>query len=348
MSFDIKHQLNSNVYSLSDIVSVRNCMFLESLFDRDMFINHSHVVMATKKSISEVKEILFSMFECYLNGQSEVIVKFKSNLFCSLNWAVSIYTILSFDVFSDDKDKIKETQQMLRPLFDDDISSCPIRRYFVTKGEVHFKIPIEFLNESLLPESYPYISDIGDYIKDYLDSDESALILIGPPGTGKTRLLRYVVQKAIESNFTTGVFYTNDSSVLDHDIMFSDFLESDFRVMVLEDMDLSLGKRTNGNTQMYRLLATADGFIQSRGRKIIISTNISDRNEIDPALIRDGRCFDILNTRKLKNDEVLKLLEELNPEIGLNNLNKNEYTLAELYKISKNRRLNKNVKSVGF
>lgn len=81
MSFDIKHQLNGNVYSLSDIIGTRNGMFFESLFDKDTFINHSHVLMATKKLISEVKKILYSRFECYLNGQSEVIVKFDNKLY---------------------------------------------------------------------------------------------------------------------------------------------------------------------------------------------------------------------------------------------------------------------------
>src|SRR5208337_3828937 len=47
----------------------------------------------------------------------------------------------------------------------------------------------EQLNDVVYSESYPYIENLNNYIDDYLNSNESVLLLIGQSGTGKTRLI---------------------------------------------------------------------------------------------------------------------------------------------------------------
>jgi hypothetical protein len=69
------------------------------------------------------------------------------------------------------------------------------------------------------------------------------------------------------------------------------FEESLRPVMIIEDADHIIGKRTDGNPLMQQLLNETDGAKATPGRKLIITTNLRDVGDIDPALIRAGRCF---------------------------------------------------------
>lgn len=62
-------------------------------------------------------------------------------------------------------------------------------------------------------------------------------------------------------------------------------------VMVIEDADNIIGHRTAGNPLMQQLLNETDGAKATPGRKLIITTNLRDIKDIDPALVRAGRCF---------------------------------------------------------
>jgi Cdc6-like AAA superfamily ATPase len=50
------------------------------------------------------------------------------------------------------------------------------------------------LDEVVYPEAYPYIENFDSYIEAYLDHKAPVLILNGSPGTGKTRLIRYILK----------------------------------------------------------------------------------------------------------------------------------------------------------
>ena len=52
-----------------------------------------------------------------------------------------------------------------------------------------------------------------------------------------------------------------------------------------------LKARTSGNEDMHRFLGIADGIARAQSRKIIFTTNLPNITDIDPALIRPGRCF---------------------------------------------------------
>jgi len=100
--------------------------------------------------------------------------------------------------------------------------------------------------------------------------------------------------------------------------------------LVLEDIDINLQSRRNGNTFMTKLLSGSDGLIKN-SKKIIMSTNLSNVNDIDEALLRPGRMFDLLRTRKLSYEEACVLSKKLNN----NDLNKlkdtDKISLAEIY-----------------
>ena len=153
----------------------------------------------------------------------------------------------------------------------------------------------ERLCTELHEEAYPNIkNDLNEYIKKYLNSKSNVLILQGQPGTGKTNLIRKIIQKVRGK-----VIYINDESLMNSDILFTKLLNEDYAGIVIEDGDLLLTSRDRGNNNMHRFLNIADGVIKSLSKKIIFSTNLPNINSIDDALLRKGRCFDVLQFDKL-------------------------------------------------
>jgi len=262
------------------------------------------------------------------------------------------------EIYTESIDELEVVKKKIELLFKDvskEVASCDILWYTTTaRGTVtSYHIP-ELLDDRIHPEAYPFIPNLDNFIEDYRKSSESILILMGPVGTGKTRLIRYMIRKLFPSILSPrvkpSVLYTTDSKVLEQDVMFIEFLTSSKRLMVLEDVDFSLRDRSDGNTSMYRLLASSDGLLRASDKKIIFSTNVGHEREIDEALIRPGRCFDVIKFRKLTIGEGYKFLST----IDLNNsreLNE-EKSLAELYRYRSNRKLRlidkKDCEKVGF
>lgn len=175
-------------------------------------------------------------------------------------------------------------------------------------------------------EMYSFLggTTLHEYYDRFMESDASILLLIGPPGTGKTSFIRGLLQhKEINA------MVTYDPAVLSKDHIFAEFIESNSRVFVIEDADTLLRARADGNDMMVKFLNIGDGLVTTRGKKMIFSTNLPSINDIDPALIRPGRCFDILNFGALNNIQVEALCLKLGipkPTDG-----KDQRTLAEVF-----------------
>lgn len=149
-------------------------------------------------------------------------------------------------------------------------------------------------SKQINPVFYPNLDLSPDYMNAYLGSDMNALLLIGPPGTGKTTFLRSLILQSKKKTFLVN----SEHLMADHRVI-GEFLDSDCEVIVFEDADRVVGAREDGNSVMSNILNATDGIV-SHKRKFIISTNLSSVNKVDPALIRPGRChgvlmFDLLN-----------------------------------------------------
>jgi hypothetical protein len=171
----------------------------------------------------------------------------------------------------------------------------------------------ETADPQLLDEAYPSLGEpVGDFIQRFLDARETVLILQGPPGTGKTRFVRAVLAALSRRKGNNAkILYTADSRSLESDEIFVEFVTGSHDAFVVEDADHILDARANGNQQLHRFLAVADGVVRAQGRKILFTTNLPNVSDIDDALLRPGRCFANLRFRALSRYEAERLLDRL-------------------------------------
>ena len=206
------------------------------------------------------------------------------------------------------------------------------------------------LNRDRLPikEMYPFLGDesLESYYDRYMESSANILLLIGPPGTGKTTFIRGLL-----AHRSCSAIVTYDANILEKDGFFARFIEDDAEVMVLEDSDAFLKSRSDGNTMMHRFLNVGDGLVTTKGKKMIFSTNLPSIRDIDSALIRPGRCFDIVSFEPLAVDQANTLAKALGVELPVRPRGKEmqKYSIAEVFN-EQTEQMNKSVQTrkVGF
>ena len=187
------------------------------------------------------------------------------------------------------------------------------------------------LNRDRLPvaEMYPFLNgeSLESYYDRYMESSANILLLIGPPGTGKTTFIRGLL-----AHRSCSAIVTYDAQILEQDGFFARFIEDNSEVMVLEDSDAFLKSRSDGNTMMHRFLNVGDGLVTTKGKKMIFSTNLPSIRDIDSALIRPGRCFDIVEFKPLSLFDAKKLAEKLDAKLPERKGGEViEYSIAEVF-----------------
>lgn len=194
-----------------------------------------------------------------------------------------------------------------------------------------------------LPKScfYPFLGEesLSDYYKRFMTSDASILILIGVPGSGKTSFLRGMVVETGEN-----AIVTYHQKLLENDELFGMWFQSKENLLIIEDADTMLAPRKDGNSMMDRFLNIGDGLVSMKKKKLIFSTNLPSVSSIDEALLRPGRCHDILSFGTLNRKQAEMVSKEC--DVVLSN-DQTEYTIAEIFSDVKTRKVQKK-QSFGF
>lgn len=174
-------------------------------------------------------------------------------------------------------------------------------------------------------EMYPFLGEqtLTEFYDGYMNSAASILLLIGPPGTGKTTFIRGLLQ---HSDASAIVSY--DSNILEKDFVFANFIEGEKNVLVLEDADMFLKARSEGNTMMHKFLNVGDGLVTTLNKKLIFSTNLPSVRDIDSALIRPGRCYDIIHFNELTQEQAEKLAAKFDTKL---NREQTSWTIADVF-----------------
>jgi SpoVK/Ycf46/Vps4 family AAA+-type ATPase len=210
---------------------------------------------------------------------------------------------------------------------------------------------IEYKDIEASTDYYPYLNtDL--LFKRYFMSDESILLLTGEPGVGKSKLVslmfKYILENFadmekylnkstmdFEDERSLNIIYVKNEEILGQDQFWTILNKTDSSIVFLDDADNCLLPRKNGsdvstqsdidrNKFINNLLSFTDG-VYKNNIKFIITTN-RDVKTLDPAALRKGRTFDILNLRNLTPVEALTIWKK-------NKLNEKDFT--EKYKDEK-------------
>ncbi len=255
------------------------------------------------------------------------------------------YCSCSFSIWSSSVAQAEQAKSRIL----DQVGDCLISEamfsidwHFMTaKGEICSASIEERANFVFYDKAYTEINNgIDPFIESYLNSEETVLVLQGPPGTGKTRLIRAILgAMSRKSGSTAQALYTGDMNALQSDEIFVEFITGWHDAFVVEDADHLLRPRAEGNENLHRFLAIADGVVRAQGRKIIFSTNLPHLDDLDDALIRPGRCFARLWVRPLSLSEAEALLRKLASDEmiflkarnALRQSQQKEHSLADVY-----------------
>lgn len=241
-------------------------------------------------------------------------------------------------IYSGDRKKVREVIKAFETHFEDLIVPDGSIVTMVIDGGgrlEHINLPVK-TDRKFYPEMYPCLEDPSKFIDDFLDSSANVLILTGPPGLGKSALINEIITRADRPTFI--VF---DQAVMKTDKLYTDFINKALNdgsgLMIMEDADLILSDRTvTQNEMMSRLLNLSDGIMDTSGAKFIFTANLKDKSEIDDALLRPGRCFDVVEFRNLTYQEAVRAAEAIGVE--LYDHDKTEYTVAEIFNSTNNRK----------
>ena len=178
---------------------------------------------------------------------------------------------------------------------------------------------------------YPFLGEgvegeevtLESYIHDYLADSAPVLILIGAPGTGKSTFTRTL---AHTSKLKTVI--CTDEGAVESGAVLSYVSKNSAGLLILEDVDNLLKSREAGNSFMSALLNESEGVCENE-IKIVITTNLTNIDKVDSALIRQGRTFDIVDFRNLTRDEAKVVADEEGLDISV--LDGNSIPLADVF-----------------
>ena len=196
--------------------------------------------------------------------------------------------------------------------------------YYLEKG--HSKCPSNFDIDKLYNDSFKPESDkIYSFIEK--EGDSGLILLHGEKGTGKSSYIKHLINKYPDKKF---VYVPSNLVNLLGDPSFGSFLTTlNNHIIVLEDCENVImdRKQTSYSAAVSLLLNMTDGILSDDlGIKFICTFN-DDMKNIDPALLRKGRCVTKYEFTPLCIEKATELLKERGVEVLLTN----PLTLSDIF-----------------
>jgi len=256
----------------------------------------------------------------YKYNDINVYIIETDNLFLQVDERKDFTDLYFFTRTREDHHKIFEIAFEYK--YSDNEKSVDFDEYSYINGNVSVKQNV--LNydyfKDIMSDFYPFL-DAEKLIEYFLYGKENLLILGGEPGTGKSKFISLIIKWMLDNNFKERplIASAKDINLLSMDSFWSKVKSSD--LLILDDLDFMLGSRDESredvqkNNFLSKLLSFTDGFLTNK-TKIVITTN-QPLSEMDEALLREGRLFDILNFRYLKKHEAEKILHKFDIEYDI-------------------------------
>ena len=260
---------------------------------------------------------------------------------------------MQMNISSDTLDNAKKSSQCLKNILKDIIIDQKAIEFEVIQYEnaetLNRTFYHTYLDIDFNPLAVPFIDDVDSYIKGFIDSKAPILILLGEPGTGKTTFTKHILNqmnKNYDQDNTMKALYSFDENIFFVSAFFKELIYDDNNIVVLEDINQVIHKNQDeaGNLNpLNKFLSVTDGII-TKPKKIIITTNITSKSQLNQALIRPGRCYDVLEFRKLEGVEIDNLCDscDKNMNLQIESINASEF-YAKYNDEQNNKILNTNI-----
>jgi tRNA uridine 5-carbamoylmethylation protein Kti12 len=316
--------INSNNIGRMDTTSEYQQLFINNIIgtstNSDLMKAHRQkVINCEVDNIENIWLLLEEKYNLYSTSEYRAVID-EDEFIAIINWQYqSSLTGLTLRVLSSSisscKKYIEEIQVTLSDLIvvDEALVSYTILQNdnSETLNETFYQDTIEV---DFNPVATPFIEDVNAYIEKFLNSKAPVLILQGEPGTGKTTFVKYLLQtmqsKVQEKREDFKAMYSFDENIFYLSDFYKRIIYDDYDVLVLEDINEVLYKNQDEDklNPINKFLSVTDGLI-SKYKKIIITTNIESKHHINQALLRPGRCYDVIPFRKLEGIEIDNLCD---------------------------------------
>lgn len=320
----------------------KKIVFTDSSYaDQKKFANKKlakiHDCAEASLSLIETTENIGHFVKIHQN--SIILTDYGPIVFTASYTSGKVTKIFSITAVISDKSKINDIENLINenmsimPMdgVQKNMGICTSGSYGLNLDMVDVK-PFECDIKANYNDDVPY-----DRITELINSDRQQLILLhGEPGTGKTSLIRKLVYDNPDIQFIYFDFQLL-TSVGDSKI-FTFLMENKNSVFIIEDCEKLFTDRNSGNRQLNTILNLTDGIIgEAFGIKFICTFNCHT-NQLDKAVLREGRLSLIYEFKRLSLEKT-KMLDPTATE---------PETLAKIYHKEDNGRGEMKNPTIGF
>lgn len=344
-------ELRSDETLYGHIYDVAPRRYLGVRYIDDKYACTPYYAVKTTKFVEDGKVLIYDKFMESISKQVEFCIAHINN---ETVYLFTIYGFIKFGVDSDTGKILRMKINSISDEFDERLSKIVIDSVADAveddkegeKNHYHIAYVDEGSIETMESEFDDWSSDIKKNYNDNLPYDEmneniranksSLMLMYGEPGTGKSSLIKSLVN----DNLGTEFIYVDSSlfTSLSNGQFLSFLNEHRGAVFILEDCETALKSRNEGpNEYISTILNITDGIVAESLKCKFICTFNCPKEKIDDALLRKGRLSILYEFKKLTLEKTRGIYPEADKEMTLaeayNATNKVDYTEKKQRKI---------------